>query len=106
MDAFMTSEFPRRVRSLADGAACLVIDVYREGRRTGVAETRAEVLQHIDELQAELKAGFEAARDPLLRTRLEAAYRGALPSPLIAARFGGAEHVLHQLRARLEAEEG
>lgn len=78
----------------------LVSAAFHEGRRIGVAATRESAETLCDRLLRELSRSFEATPAEVLR-ELEAPYRAASGSPIMAARFGGAAWAVALLRDEL-----
>lgn len=85
---------------LGGAAPALVGAAFHEGRRVGVASARENAETLCDQLLRELDRSLESAPPELVR-ELEAPFRAASGSPILAARFGGAAWAVTVIRDEL-----
>jgi hypothetical protein len=85
---------------LGDAARELVVDAFYEGRRVGVAAVHESAEQLCLRLVDELAQGRPALRPEDVED-IEATFRAEPGSPIVAARFGGAEAGITAVREEL-----
>jgi hypothetical protein len=88
------------VQHLSDEILVVALEAFREGRHAGAARLGEELAAYLDQLHAELEAGYEKV-SPESVANVEASYVSARPSPVFAAHFGGAGDVLERVRVHL-----
>lgn len=100
LDPALSFVLLERAHAIGGRTPELVAEVFHEGRRVGVGALTLSIERLCDELLRELEQSY-GALTPELMEDIEALFRVASGSPVVAARFGGAGDAIATLREEL-----